>query len=142
MLEERHGLLPRKDEKENIFRYIIILIIIVLGDLGHANNSYRIFFTISYTVCCGITKCGRIFFLIFLQKYIFYLLCRVNLDLAVENETMKKELLDKTKLLREAYEALETREMEQLRERSELESRITNLQSILEQQTNSINGST
>ena len=59
----------------------------------------------------------------------------------MENETMKKELLEKTNLLREAAEALETREMEQLRERSEFESQIHNLQSILEQQTNSINAS-
>ena len=71
------------------------------------------------------------------QNIFFY---RVNLDLAVENETMKKELLEKTKLLREAAEALETREMEQLRERTEFESQIQSLQTILEQQTNSING--
>jgi hypothetical protein len=75
LLEEKHGLLPKREEKENVFR--------------------------------------------------------VNLDLRVENKSMKEELEEKSKLLLTAYQAIEQQEREILREREEYESRIESLRQTL-----------
>ena len=52
---------------------------------------------------------------------------RINLDLRVEVETMRKELEEKDKLLKDAYNAMEALDTERLRERSELESQLNSL---------------
>jgi len=75
LLEEKHGLLPKREEKENVFR--------------------------------------------------------VNLDLRVENKTMKEELEEKSKLLLTAYQAMEQQERELLREREDYESKIESLRQTL-----------
>ena len=45
----------------------------------------------------------------------------------VENESMRKDLNEKTKLLKAAYDALENQETENLREKQELESQLESL---------------
>lgn len=60
---------------------------------------------------------------------------KINIDLRVENETMKNEVHEKTKLLKEAYDAMENLEMERLRDRSHFESQLHSLkQSLFESQ--------
>ncbi|TRY71506.1 hypothetical protein TCAL_10130 [Tigriopus californicus] len=60
---------------------------------------------------------------------------KINIDLRVENETMKTEVHEKTKLLKEAYDAMENLEMERLRDRSHFETQLHSLkQSLFESQ--------
>ena len=58
---------------------------------------------------------------------------RVNIDLKVERETLKQQIDEKSKLLREALDALEQMESEKEQERSRYEEEIVELKKCLPQ---------
>ena len=63
------------------------------------------------------------------------MIIRVNLDLRVQNETLQKDMDDQKRLLKNAYDAIESLENERLRERQEYESQIESMrQSLLDSQ--------
>lgn len=52
---------------------------------------------------------------------------RINLDLNVQKEVLKREVDDKKVLLQRAFDAIESLEAEQLRERKEYQAQIESL---------------
>ena len=59
---------------------------------------------------------------------------RVNLDLQVEKETLKQQIDEKDKLLKDACEALEQIEVERRAEKSRFEDEIFELRTVISQQ--------
>ena len=67
--------------------------------------------------------------LIFIQSYFLF---RINIDLKVERETLKQQIEEKSKVLREALDALEQMESDRQQERNRYEDEIDELRKIIE----------
>ena len=67
--------------------------------------------------------------LIFIQSYFLF---RINIDLKVERETLKQQIEEKSKVLREALDALEQMESDRQQERNRYEDEIDELRKIMQ----------
>ena len=67
--------------------------------------------------------------LIFIQSYFLF---RINIDLKVERETLKQQIEEKSKVLREALDALEQMESDRQQERNRYEDEIDELRKIIQ----------